>query len=121
MFPPSRRMRQEYILSRGNLFADDHIDPAVSLEHHQGSVHRGVSATDHGNLMLFVVADLGYFVVDLFRVELIENGQLSWVVQQSARDDDFATKIGTLVRHESFQRIIFLYLIGVFRWLQALR
>ncbi len=91
-----------------NLFADDHIDPAVSLENHQGRVHRGVAATNHGDLILLVVADLGYFVVDLFRVELIENGQLPWVVQQSAGDDHFAANVAPAVCHEPLQGIILL-------------
>ena len=35
-------------------------------------------------------------------------------MQQSARNDHFAAKIAPVVRHESLQRIIFRYPIGVF-------
>ena len=99
---------------KGNVLADEHIDPAVSLQNHQGRVHRRVAAANHGDLILLVVADLGYFVVDLFRAELIENGQLPRVVQQSAGDDHFAANVAPAVCHEPLQGIILLYPLGVF-------
>jgi len=100
--------RESVGLTGRHRFPNYQIDASMSSENHERRIKRRVPAAYHGHTLALVIPDLWDLIVDIFRIELVEQPKPSGEMQKAKGDNHLAAQVTVAACDHFLQTILVL-------------